>query len=66
MLSGLNVVQILRVGLAGLCFLLALLAFWLIQREQQRPGDPRHGILRAIYTFMVINILSAILVGVAG
>jgi hypothetical protein len=66
MFQSLNVVQILRVGLAGLCFLLALLAFWLIQREQQRPGDPRSGILRAIYTFMVINILSALLVGVAG
>lgn len=62
MLGNLDVVQILRVGLAGLCFLLSLLAFWLIQREQQREGDPRHGILRAIYAFMVINLLAALLV----
>jgi hypothetical protein len=51
----LDVVVFPGVGLAGLCFLLSLLAFWLIQREQQREGDPRHGILRAIYTFMIIN-----------
>jgi hypothetical protein len=66
MLENLNVVQILRVGLAGLCFLLSLLAFWLIQREQQRPGDPRSGILRSIYTFMTVNMFAALLVGVAG
>ena len=60
MFGPLDVVQILRVGLAGLCLLLSLLAFWLIQREQQREGDPRHGILRAIYTFMIINMLSVV------
>jgi hypothetical protein len=62
MFENLNVVQILRVGLAGLCFLLSLLAFWLIQREQQRTGSPRRGILRAIYSFMALNLLAALLV----
>jgi len=58
----LNVVEILRVGLGGLCFLLSLLAFWLIWREQGREGAPRKGILRAIYSFMIANLISAILV----
>jgi hypothetical protein len=62
----LNVLEILRLGLAGLCFLLSLLAFWLINREQQRPGSPRKGILQAIYTFMSANLVTALLVGVAG
>jgi len=63
MLSNLNVLEILRLGLAGLCFLLSLLAFWLIHLEQQRPGSPRRGILRAIYTFMGLNLLASALVG---
>jgi len=65
-LTDLNVLEILRVGLAGLCFLLSLLAFWLIQREQQRVSSPRRGVLRAIYTFMSVNFLTAVLVAVAG
>jgi hypothetical protein len=65
-LANLNVLEILRVGLAGLCFLLSLLAFWLIQREQQRASSPRKGILRAIYAFMSVNLLTAMLVAVAG
>ena len=64
--TNLNVLEILRVGLAGLCFLLSLLAFWLIQREQQRASTPRKGILRAIYTFMSVNLLTAVLVAAAG
>ena len=60
--DGINVVEVLRVGLSGLCFLLSLLAFWLIWREQGRPGTPRKGILRAIYTFMGANLVSAIVV----
>lgn len=65
-LANLDVLEILRVGLAGLCFLLSLLAFWLIQREQQRTSAPRKGILRAIHIFMSVNFLTALLVAVAG
>lgn len=65
-LTDLNVIEILRVGLAGLVFLLSLLAFWLIQREQQRASSPRKGILRAIYIFMSVNLVTAVLVAVAG
>jgi len=64
--NNINVLEILRVGLAGLCFLLSLLAFWLIHREQQRAANPRKGILRAIYTFMGVNFLTAVLVAAAG
>jgi hypothetical protein len=64
-LGNLNVLGILRVGLAGLCFLLSLLAFRLIQREQDRASSPRKGILRAIYIFMGINLLTAVLVATA-
>lgn len=63
MLSNLNVVEILRLGLAGLCFLLSLLAFWLIHLEQTRPGNPRKRILQAIYIFMALNLLASVLVG---
>src|ERR1700676_968508 len=65
-LENLNVLEILRVGLAGLCFLLSLLSFWLIQQEQQKEGDPRKGILQAIYTFMFVNLVTAALVAAAG
>jgi hypothetical protein len=66
MLQDLNVVEILRAGLSGLCFLLSLLAFWLIRQEQNRPHSPRKGILRIIYIFMVANLVSALLVAGLG
>ena len=62
----LNVLEILRAGLSGFLFLLSFLAYRLIDREQQRPGTPRKGILRTIYVFMTANFLGAILVAVAG
>ena len=64
--KNLDVLEILRVGLAGLCFLLSLLAFFLIYREQGREGMPRVGITRAIYTFMAVNLVTAIIVGTVG
>lgn len=60
------IVDILRVGLSGLCFLLAVLAYRLIGKEQERDGLPRKGIFTAIYVFMGINILAATLCAVAG
>jgi len=64
--KNLDVLGILRLGLAGLCFLLSLLAFFLIYREQGREGMPRAGITRAIYTFMAVNLVTAIIVGTVG
>ncbi|MBZ0192124.1 MAG: hypothetical protein K8F34_10605 [Candidatus Kuenenia stuttgartiensis] len=60
------IVDILRVGLSGLCFLLAVLAYLLIGKEQARNGLPRKRIFTAIYVFMGINILAATLCAVAG
>jgi hypothetical protein len=64
--KNLDVLEILRLGLAGLCFLLSLLAFFLIYREQGREGKPREGITRAIYTFMAVNLVTAVIVGAVG
>lgn len=64
--KNLDVLEILRLGLAGLCFLLSLLAFFLIYREQGREGKPREGITRAIYTFMAVNLITALIVGTVG
>jgi hypothetical protein len=64
--KNLDILGILRLGLAGLCFLLSLLAFFLIYREQGREGTPRVGITRAIYTFMAVNLVTAIIVGTVG
>jgi hypothetical protein len=65
-LQQLDVLEILRLGLGGLCFMLSLLAFWLIHREQKRPGTPRRGLMRAIYVFMGVNFFAAMLVALAG
>ena len=62
----LNVLEILRVGVSGLLFLLSFLAYRLINREQQRTGTSRKGILHTIFIFMVVNLLGAILVAAAG
>lgn len=64
--ENLNVLEILRVGLSGLLFLLSFLAYRLIELEQKREGSPRRGIIRTIYVFMGANFLGAVLVAVAG
>lgn len=66
MFDNLNILEILRVGLSGLLFLLSFLAYRLIDREQQREGSPREGILRTIYVFMSVNLLGAVLVAFSG
>lgn len=62
----LDVLEILRLGLSGLCFMFSVLAFWLIQREQKHDGKPRPDILKSIYVFMAINLVSAGLAGGLG
>lgn len=61
-----NVLEILRLGLSGLLFLLSFLAYRLIDREAGRIGNPRKGILQTIYVFMGVNLLGALLVAFAG
>jgi len=64
--ENLNVIEILRLGLSGLLFLFTVLAYRLINREQQRDGEPRRGILQTIFIFMGINFLAGVLVAAAG
>ncbi len=64
--GSLNILEVLRVGLSGLLFLLSVLAFWLIRREQDRKEEPRKGIIETIYVFMAVNLIGAILVAFAG
>jgi hypothetical protein len=61
-----SVLDILRVGLSGLCFLLAFLAYRLISQEQARSGMPRGAILRSIHVFIVSNLAAGVLCAVSG
>jgi hypothetical protein len=63
-LKNLDFVQILSIGISGFGFLLILLAFLLIYKEQGRQGEPRAGILSTIRYFMGLNLVSIIVVGV--
>ncbi len=58
MLENLNVLEILRLGFVGIAFLLAGLAYLLLRREQER-AEPRAGMLRPIYGFMVFALVLA-------
>lgn len=55
-MQNLDVVQILGLGVIGLGFLLALLAYWLLRQEQARE-NPNPAVLRAIYLFMGFSIV---------
>ena len=62
-LSNLDVVAILQLGVTGLGFLLALLAFWLLLNEQ-RVKEPRVVYLQSVKLFMIFSILLC-LIGLA-
>jgi hypothetical protein len=58
MMQNLNsaaILDILRLGLIGLAFILAFLAFRLLKLEQQKP-TPRGSILVAVYVFMLFSL----------
>lgn len=59
-MENLNVIEILKVGLPGLVFLLALLSFNLLSKEQGKD-HPRLSLLKAIRSFMYVNIALAAL-----
>jgi hypothetical protein len=54
-----NAAKILGYGISGLAFLLAVLAFWLLQSEQKKK-DPSPAILKAIYVFEAFAICLAL------
>lgn len=59
-MANLNIIEILKLGLPGLVFLLSLLSYFLLRKEQERttPNDKN---LNAIRHFMNLNILLAAL-----
>ena len=56
----LDVVEILRFGLPGLVFLLSMMSFRLLSKEQTKP-EPDPNILKSIKQFMYVNIFLAVL-----
>lgn len=55
-------VEVLKLGLIGLCFLLSLMGFLLLYAEQKR-NTVRHPMLSAIRMFSWINLAVALIVG---
>jgi type VI protein secretion system component VasK len=60
-LTNLDVVQILQVGIAGLCFLLALLVYSLLRKALTLPSPSEH-IIKLIKSFMVLTGVFVVLV----
>jgi hypothetical protein len=56
----LNVVQILQIGVIGLGFLLAVLAYNLLTKEQKQ-SKPRADILKSVYVFMSFSVVLCII-----
>jgi hypothetical protein len=54
-MKGIDFLEILKLGLPGLVFLLSLLSFWLLTVEQKRPVA-REGILKTIRKFIYVNV----------
>lgn len=59
-MSDINVIEILKLGLPGLAFLLSLLSYHLLTKEQSNP-QPNGNILVSIRHFMYVNIFLAVL-----
>ena len=59
-MDNLNIIEVLEQGLPGLVFLLSLLAFRLLTKEQDKPS-PSQPILRSVRQFMYVNIFLAVL-----
>lgn len=55
-MSNIDVVKILQIGIIGLGFLLALLAFWLLRNEQHKKESSER-MLTAIRTFMFFSLV---------
>ena len=64
MFQNIDVVEILKVGLPGLVFLLSLSAFILIQKEQKKD-PPRNSILKSIKMYMYFSLVFAVLTIIA-
>jgi hypothetical protein len=54
-----NIPEILKFGIIGLGAIMAILSFWLLRNEQDKP-QPRKAILHSIYIFMAFSLLLTI------
>lgn len=55
-----NVVQILQIGVIGLGFLLAVLSYHLLTKEQKQDA-PRSVIIKSIYVFMFFSVVLCVI-----
>lgn len=55
-----NIIEVLKVGLPGLVFLLSMLSFRLLSIEQKKDS-PSPLMLKAIRNFMLINVILAVM-----
>jgi hypothetical protein len=53
-MKSIDFLEILKLGLPGLVFLLSLLSCWLLAREQKRP-EVREAVLKTIQKYIYIN-----------
>ncbi|MEE9523875.1 MAG: hypothetical protein V3V59_03880 [Thermodesulfovibrionales bacterium] len=61
-MNDLPVVEILKVGLSGLVFLIALLGYQLLRKEQEKD-EPRDKILKTVLVFVLLCFIMALIVG---
>mgnify|MGYP001616164869 CR=1 FL=1 len=59
-MGDINIVDILKLGLPGLAFLLSLLSYHLLTKEQEKTS-PSARMLKSIRQFMYVNIFLAVL-----
>ena len=62
-ITGADIVAILQLGLSGLAFLLMLLCFYLLYREQSGPGDVRPEMINSIDRFRRSCLVLAVIIG---
>lgn len=58
--NDMNVVQILQIGVMGLGFLLAVLSYHLLTKEQKQEA-PRSVIIKSIYVFMFFSVVLCVI-----
>lgn len=64
MFDNINIIEILKLGLPGLVFILAFLSYQLLKREQAR-AEPSIPILKSIRQYMYLSIFLAVLTIIA-
>jgi hypothetical protein len=61
-MNDISVVEILKVGLSGLVFLIAFLGYHLLRKEQERD-EPRDTVFKTVLAFIVLCFIMALMVG---